>query len=122
MLILPKYYIKRQAFLVLMMVFPESKHFIHYIYGKTSLGKLKLRKKKGFDFRVLMLAKQSTCRIHIALSKIILTFLDIIQTFCMEYKIMNALRPCNTVLWQHRGLFKAGFPPLKSLFKKKVQH
>ena len=49
---MPKYYFKRQAFLVLMLFFPESKHFIHYIYGKTSLGKLKLRKKKVFDFRV----------------------------------------------------------------------
>ena len=58
----------------------------------------------------LMLSKQCTYRIHIALSKIILTFLDTIQTFCMEYKVMNALRPCNTVLGQHRGLFKAGFP------------
>ena len=52
MLNLPKYYFKRQAFLVLMMFFPDSKHFIHYIYGKTSLGKLTLRKKKGFDFHV----------------------------------------------------------------------
>ena len=58
----------------------------------------------------LMLSKQCTYRIHIALSKIILTFLDIIQIFFMEYKIMNALRPCSTVLWQHRGLFEAGFP------------
>ena len=58
----------------------------------------------------LMLSKQCTYRIHIALNKIILTFLDIIQTFCMEYKVMNALRPCNTVLGQLRDLFKAGFP------------
>ena len=57
------------------------------------MGKLKLRKKKGFDFRVFffILSKQCTYRNHIPLSKIILTFLDIIQTFCMEYKVMNAL-------------------------------
>ena len=64
-----------------------------------------------------MLSKQCTYRIHIALSKIILTFLDIIQTFCMEYKVMKALRPCKQFLGNTGAFLRLDFLSNNSNYK-----
>ena len=69
---------------MLMMVFSREKA-LHTLYlWENIFGQIDIKKeKKDLIFVFLMLSKQCIYRIHIALSKIILTFLDIIQTFCM---------------------------------------
>ena len=44
---------QRQAFLVRVICFPESKHSRQFIYEKTSIGKLKIQMENKFDFWVL---------------------------------------------------------------------